>query len=181
MLTVIDCAKCDKGFDLCAECFEVGEHCKSNDHVLKKYYAWKYKRFVDKALQEEWCCSNPRCPYADRKNDFFFSECCVCFFGMSSSLMSILQVVSSRNVTKAITVFVPRAISSTSFVLWLPTICSKSTFADYLRTYFLRAWRSAESIMTAVTAQLPQKLLSISREHHASPANMSMTNCVPIT
>ena len=74
MLTVIDCSVCDKGFDLCSECFEVGEHCKSNDHVLKKYYAWKYKRFVDKSTRDDWCCSNPRCPYGDEKQDFVFSE-----------------------------------------------------------------------------------------------------------
>ncbi|KIW39295.1 uncharacterized protein PV06_09080 [Exophiala oligosperma] len=67
------CSKCKGGtFDLCDECFELGEHCLDNDHVLVKFYAWKYFRHVDKTLKPSWKCSNERCIKPDGKDDFFF-------------------------------------------------------------------------------------------------------------
>lgn len=70
-----DCSKCRAGtFDLCDECFELGEHCLDNDHVLVKFYAWKYIRHVDKTRKARWKCSNEHCIRPDRKNDFFFGK-----------------------------------------------------------------------------------------------------------
>ncbi|KIW21214.1 hypothetical protein PV08_01794 [Exophiala spinifera] len=69
------CSKCKGGtFDLCDECFELGEHCLDNGHVLVKFYAWKYIRHVDKTRKALWRCANERCVRPDRKNEFFFSK-----------------------------------------------------------------------------------------------------------
>lgn len=71
----IDCSKCKRGtFDLCDECFELGEHCLDNNHVLEKFYAWKYIRHVDKAEKASWKCSNAQCAGQERNDDFFFSK-----------------------------------------------------------------------------------------------------------
>ena len=109
----------------------MGEHCKSNAHALKKYYAWKYKRFVDKTLRDDWCCSNPRCPYGDEKQDFFFSELHSSSCRETMVTDTDVQAVSRRSVTKGDMVSVHHATSSTCSVLWLSTICSKSVFASW--------------------------------------------------
>ena len=69
------CPKCEKGkFDICSHCFSEGEHCRSNDHILTKYYAWKYKRSAPKEQKSGWKCSNPQCQFReDKRYDFYFS------------------------------------------------------------------------------------------------------------
>jgi hypothetical protein len=70
-----DCSRCDKGsYDLCKTCYQTGEHCRRKEHVLTKYYAWKYKRLASPALKKTWTCSNPDCLDTQRKNEFYFSE-----------------------------------------------------------------------------------------------------------
>ena len=131
----------------------MGEHCKSNGHALKKYYAWKYKRFVDKTLRDDWCCSNPRCPYGDEKQDFFFSE-----LHSSSSRETMVtdvdvQAVSRRSATKGNIVSVHHATSSTCSVLWLSTICSKSIFANQNTEVQSRCHASSEGLDAPKTGQ----------------------------
>jgi hypothetical protein len=65
------CSACR--FDVCELCFAKDEHCNSNKHVLRRYYAWKYKRYVDCNLREKWQCGNSQCDFRDRNDAFFFS------------------------------------------------------------------------------------------------------------
>lgn len=79
-LSVTDCSKCEKGdFVLCRDCYQTGDHCDNSCHVLKKYYAWKYKRDYTRRSAGNWRCSNPRCLDPGRKTKFFFSKASTCF------------------------------------------------------------------------------------------------------
>jgi hypothetical protein len=77
LINMIDCSKCDDGkYDLCQSCYQTGKHCRRNDHVLTKYYAWKYKRNIDMGPSSKklWKCSNPECLDITRRNNFYFSK-----------------------------------------------------------------------------------------------------------
>jgi hypothetical protein len=75
-----DCSKCDKGtYDLCKTCYQTGRHCRRNEHVLTKYYAWKYKRLASRSSKKTWKCSNPGCLGSQRENKFYFCKSRRCF------------------------------------------------------------------------------------------------------